>query len=125
MKTDMKLYRNRYMEIKGVAKDSGGNVMSIASPVKLIFKMVNLLDPTKHLLKTTDDPTEIAKTDAPAGKYTIYIGIADTIGLPAGEYRYEIVYVDDPASPVEVYTPNPKTIEQGILELKDTLIEVS
>lgn len=125
MSCDFALDKNRSYQITGVAKDEDGSVLSIANPVKIVFRMESIYDPSKHLEKTTDSSEEILKSDPSAGEYVISIKPSDTESLPPGEYRYEVVYIDDPADPAEVYTLNPKEGESGLVELKDNLIEVA
>lgn len=125
MSCDFALDKNRSYQLAGVAKDEDGAVLSIADPVRIVFRMESRYDPSKHLEKTTDSSAEILKTDPSAGEYLVSIRPSDTEDLPPGEYRYEVVYIDDPADPSEVYTLNPKEGESGLVELKDNLIEVA
>ncbi|MEW6555088.1 MAG: hypothetical protein AB1384_12475 [Actinomycetota bacterium] len=126
MRTDFTIQRYRTLDIDGVAKDSDGNVMSLASPAGIMFMMVNVLDPDnveKGITKMSIPGGGIVITDSPAGKYRIHFDPEDTQGLPVGDYRYEVMYSDDIVSTNEAYTLNPTSVQQGILELKDSLIE--
>ena len=121
---DFDIDRDRYFEIEGVAKDSLAVIMPITNPIKLIFRMREVSDHTIILEKTTDVVTEIENTDPANGEYRVYINIADTTLLAPGLYEYEVVYIDDPASPVEVYNLNPTEDETGYVHLKDVLVDV-
>jgi len=122
---DFEINRDRYVELNGTAKDDAGNVMSIANPVQIRFTMTNLHIPTQTFSKTSAVITEIAKITPAAGTYKIYIQAADTKLLTPGKYRYEIVFIDDPAAtPSKPYTLNPTESDTALCLLQDILIEI-
>jgi len=122
MNSDFTIPRDRYYTIDGTAKDADDVVIDISDPAKITFKMVSLRDASKTLTKTTAVATEIDKLVDASGTYRIFIQAADTKTLPAGYYRYEVAYQDDPATTVEAYTLNPTSDEYGILLLDEEVV---
>ena len=113
-----------FRSLNGIAKDEDGIVINIANPVEIKFQMTNLNDSAQTVSKTSAVVTEIAKINPAAGIYKVYIQAADTKNLDPGKYRYEVIFIDVPGAPVEVYTLNPTEYEKGYCLLHDVLIEV-